>query len=583
MAEPLPPFAPGQRPRFAHLEGNNPWVEARRRASAATTAAEATETGEVPIVRIDAEPAADAGLVRSSAFVAVGTLLSRVTGLARVGALTYAVGALALADAYNLANTTPNIVYELLLGGVLSATLVPVFVDRFDDGDDDAVAAILTVATVALVVLTAVALLAAPAIFAVYGNDEVADAGVPLLRLFLPQMLFYGWTALGTAVLNAKRRFAVPAFAPVLNNIVVCGALITFGLRVHRDGGEASLASVTDDRTGLWLLGAGTTVGIIAMTLPLLPALRRAGVRLRWRFDPGHPAVRTVIGRAGWTLGYVAANQVGLTVMLAIAGTTQGLPSWYTYAFIFFQLPHGLIAVSVMTTFVPELASAWNERDHRRYRDRFGEGLRLVWTGVVPATVILSMGAVALVGILRRGAFDADAAEGTADVLRAMALGLPGFSAYLFALRGFYAMGDTRTPFLVNVLENTLQVALTLALVPDAESPGLALGAAYAIAYSVAGAVALMLLHRRAGGVVARPLFDAVARLAACGAVTAAAIAVVRSAAVDTDTPALAEAAVVAATGLVAFFAAATVLRVQEMRRLIDAVARRRRTADSGH
>ena len=102
--------------------------------------------------------------------------------------------------------------------------------------------------------------------------------------LFLPQMLFYGWTALGNAVLNAKRRFVVPAFAPVLNNIVVCAALIAFGLR---GGGDAGLGAVTDDRTGLLLLGLGTTAGIVAMTLPLLPAIRRAGVRLRWRRQPG--------------------------------------------------------------------------------------------------------------------------------------------------------------------------------------------------------------------------------------------------------------------------------------------------------
>lgn len=460
------PYEPGQRPRFAHLEGHNPWVEARRRAEAAAAATAAIETGEVPIVRIDPP---QPNLVRSSAFVGLGTLLSRVTGLARVGALTYAVGALALADAYNLANTTPNIVYELLLGGVLSATLVPVFVDRFEDGDDEAVNAILTVATVVLVILTIGAVVAAPLIFTVFRKEELADAGVPLLRLFLPQMLFYGWTALGTAVLNAKRRFAVPAFAPVLNNVVVCGALVAFGLWVNRDGNDAApLSSVTDGRVGLALLGVGTTAGIIAMTLPLLPALRRAGVHLRWRFQPRHPAVRTVIGRAGWTLGYVAANQVGLTVMLAVATGTDGLPSWYTYAFIFFQLPHGLIAVSVMTTFVPELASAWSERNRKRFRARFGQGLRLVLTGVVPATVVLSMGSVAIVGLLRRGSFDGDAVAGTADLLRTMALGLPGFSAYLYALRGFYASGDTRTPFLANLLENGLQVGLTVLLVPYA-------------------------------------------------------------------------------------------------------------------
>jgi putative peptidoglycan lipid II flippase len=573
-----------ERPRYAHLVGHNPWVLAREEAAARSAAADSSETGEIPIVRRPDTDSGDtggagAGLVRSSAYVAAGTLLSRLTGLARVGALTYAVGALALGDAYNLANTTPNIVYELLLGGVLSATLVPVFVDRFDDGDDEAVSAVLTVATVALVALTALAVLAAPAIFAVYRTSEgVEAAGVPLLRLFLPQILFYGWTALGTAVLNARRRFAIAAFVPVLNNIVVCGALITFGLRLSGD--HASLASVTDDRTGLLLLGVGTTAGIVAMTLPLWPAIRRAGVHLRWRFRPRHPAVVTVVRRAGWTLGYVAANQLGLTVMLSVAAaTTEGLPSWYTYAFIFFQLPHGLVAVSIMTTFVPELASAWGEDDRPRYRERFGQGLRLVLTGVVPATVVLSMGATAIVaGLLSRGSFGPDAAEGTADVLRTMALGLPGFSAYLFALRGFYAIGDTRTPFLANIVENALQVGLTVLLVPGADDPAVMLGIAYAAAYSVAGLLAIVLLHRRVGGVVDGRGAGALVRLAASGAAAAVAVAAAQRVVGD-EVGALAEAVAVAVVGLVAFLVVGAVVRLAEVRQLVGAVAGRRRSA----
>jgi putative peptidoglycan lipid II flippase len=390
-------------------------------------------------------------------------------------------------------------------------------------------------------------------------------------------MLFYGWTSLGTAVLNAKRRFAVPAFAPVLNNVVVCGALVAFGLRV---GDDPSLASVTADRTGLWLLGAGTTAGIVAMTIVLLPAIRRAGVVLHWRFAPRHEAVRTVLRRAGWTLGYVAANQLGLIVMLSVAAdTADGLPSGYTYAFIFFQLPHGLIAVSVMTTFVPELAAAWNAGDRQRFRERFGSGLRLVWAGVLPAAVVLAGAAAPLVaGLLGRGAFDATAAAGTADVLGPMALGLPGFTVYLFALRGFYATGDTRTPFVCNLLENGIQVALTIALVPGAAHPGTALGTAYAVAYSVAGAVALIALHRRVGQVLTRSLADGVLRLVACAAAGGAVVLALRGPLEDAVDSALVAGVGLAAAGLAAYLVATAVLRVQEMRQLVGAVAGRRRT-----
>jgi len=164
---------------------------------------------------------ATARLVRSSAVVGVGTGLSRLSGLIRVGALTFALGATALSDAYNLANTTPNIIYELLLGGVLSAALVPIFVEHDQLGDEDATNAVLTVAVIAMAVLTVIAILAAPLIVDVYtlrlSSAEAAaqaEVAVPLLRLLLPQILFYGLMTLGTALLNARRSFFDPASAP---------------------------------------------------------------------------------------------------------------------------------------------------------------------------------------------------------------------------------------------------------------------------------------------------------------------------------------------------------------------------------
>jgi putative peptidoglycan lipid II flippase len=513
-------------------------------------------------------------LVRSSGIVALGTLLSRLTGLVRVGALTYAIGAVALADTYNLANTTPNIVYELLLGGVLSATLVPVFVDRFEDGDDDAVSVVLTVATVVLVALTVVGVVLAPLLFALYDRPELEDVGVPLLRLFLPQMLFYGWTALGTAVLNAKRRFAVPAFAPILNNVIVSGALLAFAARVS----DPTVDAVTDDAAALWLLGLGTTAGIVAMTVPLWPAMRRAGVHPRWQFEPRHPAVATVVRRSGWTLGYVAANQIGLTVMLAVAASTAtGLVSAYTYAFIFFQLPHGLVAVSLMTTFVPTLASAWNRDDLDAYRERFGLGLRLLLTGVVPAVVgYLILGGPLVSVLLERGSFDDAAAASTTEVLRYMTLGLPGFSAYLFALRGFFAQGDTRTPFLLNVAQNAVQVALVVLLVPNLDNPGQGLGIAYAAAYTIAAVAALVVLDRRVGGVLEGRLASLAARLAVAGVAAAlAAAGAVALLSVDDDA-AWQELVVGLPVAAVAFVAAAAALRITEVRDLIAAVADRR-------
>lgn len=465
-------------------------------------------------------------LVRSSATVALGTALSRVTGLARVAVTVAVLGIVGGApDAYTIANTSPNMIYELLLGGILSATLVPVFVDQFEHGDDEATSAVVTVAVVALVAITVTAVLAAPLIFRLYtfsrdDTERVAEIGVPLTRYFMPQIIFYGLTALGTALLNARKRFAVPAFAPVLNNIVVCTAL----LALPRIAGEdVSLDLLRDDTVLLALLGLGTTAGIVAMTLVLWPAVHRAGVRLRWRPNWRHPAVRQVASLSGWTLGYVVANQVALVLVAILAGRRDGDWTSYTTAFVFFQLPHGLFAVSLMTTLAPDLASFATRRDMAAYRERFGLGLRLLSLVILPASVGYALLARPLVAtLLERGQFGGGATDRTAEVLAAFAVGLLGFSIYLFTVRGFYALKDTRTPFWLNLAENLIHVGLGAALVVPLFAQGLAL--AYSVAYAVVAVAALAALGRRVGGLELARSGPTLARAVLATALMAAAV-----------------------------------------------------------
>jgi putative peptidoglycan lipid II flippase len=461
----------------------------------------------------------EGALVRSSAWVGVGTALSRITGLARTAALAYVLGKGVLAESYNLANTTPNIVYDLILGGVLSATLVPVFVDRFQREDRDGVNAVVTLTIIVLTALTAVSIVAAPLIFRAYtwtsGDDaaELERAGVPLLRLFLVQVLFYGLTALATALLNARRRFAAPAFAPILNNVVVCAVLLWFS---QRAGNNPTVDQVVDDNTLLWILGAGTTLGIIAMTVALLPSLRKAHIGWRWRFEPGNAAVRKVASLSGWTLAYVVANQIALVIVLALAARDQAA-TVYTYAFIFFQLPYGLFAVSLMTTYTPELSAAAAAGDMRAFRDRLSSGLRLMTLVVLPSAVGMALLARPLVvTLLGHGSFTADAQQLTADVLSNFALGLLGFSVYLFTLRAFYAMHDTRTPFFLTLFENAINVVLAFALFDRFGVQGLAFS--YSVAYTVAAVAALVTLRRRVGPLGGRKLATSTLKIAVASA-----------------------------------------------------------------
>ncbi|MBI2168469.1 MAG: murein biosynthesis integral membrane protein MurJ [Actinobacteria bacterium] len=511
-------------------------------------------------------------VVRSTLVVGVGTALSRVTGFVRLAAIAYAIGFTRLTDTYNLANTTPNIVYELILGGVLTAPLVRVFVDHLEDDDDEATSVVVTLAAAALSAVTVAGVLAAPWIVRLYtlrleGADAIAqeEVATALLRLFMPQMLFYGLTAVATALLNARRSFAAPAFAPVLNNVVV--ASLFFALPSLADG-DLSLGSVRGDTGLVLLLGLGTTAGIVTMTLALWPALRRAGVRVRPRLDLRHPAVAGLLRLSGWTAGYAVTNQLALWVVLVLANEYAGGVAAYQGAFVFFQLPHGLVAVSLMTTVAPDLATAARRADFDAFRSRFALGLRLLVLVVLPAVggyLLLARPIVA--ALLERGAFSGASAEVTGDVLQAFAVGLLPFSVYLYALRAFVVgLRDTRTPFVLNAFENALNVGLALVLEPRLGIHGLAL--AYGIAYVVASVVALAVLSRRAGSLGLAAVAPTLGRAIIATAALAVAVALVAaSVGTDTGSGALTRTIGGVAAGGLTYVIALWALRTPELRR----------------
>ncbi|MEY2958624.1 MAG: hypothetical protein RLZZ01_1192, partial [Actinomycetota bacterium] len=313
------------------------------------------------------------GLLRSNLVVATGTALSRVSGLARVLALAYVIGQNAVTDAYKFANETPNIIYDLLLGGVLSATLVPLFTSLIgrDDGRDDehATNAVMTAAMAVMVGLTVVAVVAAPLVFSLYslgtstGVDaaQFRQAGTALTRIFLVQILFYGLTGLANAYLNSRRKFLAAAWSPIAPNLVIVVTLLS--LPDPGSSGWTLSDVVTDGRLRL-TLGLGATLGIASMAAIVVPAAIRSGLRYRPVWNWRHPAVRRLLTLSGWTLGFVLANQVAVVVIRNLAlSEGAGIGSAYVDAFTWFVLPHGLLAVSVATTFQPELARAVADKD----------------------------------------------------------------------------------------------------------------------------------------------------------------------------------------------------------------------------
>ena len=220
------------------------------------------------------------------------------------------------------------------------------------------------------------------------------------------------------------------------------------------------------------MLGVGTTLGIVAMAAVLVPALRRARVRLSPVFAWRDPTVITMLRLSGWTVGYVIANEIAQVFVLVLANPLAGGVSAYVYAFTFYQVPQGLLAVSIMTTMTPELARRVAANDMPGLRRDFDLGVRYLVVLVLPASVLFACLAQPMIGILSHGVFAADNAAMTADVLQAFAISSVPLALYLYTLRGFYALRDTRTPFLINCFENALNIAFAVGVVPVARRSG---------------------------------------------------------------------------------------------------------------
>ena len=299
----------------------------------------------------------------AAAVLAVGTFASRLTGFVRILVIGYVLGVSTLSDAFNYANGIPNIVYDLFLGGILAATLIPVFVEYLSGTRRPALAPISAITTAALAVLaviTAGLWLAAPWVIRFYlilspsvtGSDEKVLA-TRLLHWFAPQVFFLGAIVISTALLNARRRFTVAAFSPVVNNAIAIAALLatkfvaTAVLTAKNSTPQETLDHFTHDSRAVVILGLGTTLGYVAQLVVQLPAMKTCRYPHQASLELRHPAVRRVAALSSWLVGVVIANQLSLALVMVLAGKTNGGLTAYQFSYQFFQLPYALIAVSV--------------------------------------------------------------------------------------------------------------------------------------------------------------------------------------------------------------------------------------------
>jgi putative peptidoglycan lipid II flippase len=469
-------------------------------------------------------------LARPAAVMAVGTALSRVTGLGRFVALAFALGVSEsrLADAYNIANTLPVVLYELVLGGILTSIFVPVLVQELRTKPREeawrSVSALVSVSMAALLVMTVVIGLLAPVIIDVFSSrvsgragEEQAHLATFFLRVFAPQIALYGAAALGAALINAHGRFGPPMFSPIVNNLILIVTFLVFAAIVS---GTPTPGSVNANAEQKWLLALANTGGVAAMAAVNLWFVRRLGGRIGLLLDWRHPAVRRVAVLSLWTLLFVGVNAAGTAISFWLANGRQGGPTAYVLAFAFFQLPIGIAAVSIMTALVPKLSAHYVDGDDRLFRIRLSGGLRATAMLMLPATAAYLVLADPLAQVLlQHGVAKSASAHLVAGVLRLFAVGLVPFAAFLLLSRAFYARQDNRTTALWNILAVGVTVVLDFALYPLWDVRGLAL--AHSMGFVVGSIVLGVILTRRVGGLEVRRTVEQLALVAAASILAA--------------------------------------------------------------
>ncbi|MEH1012645.1 murein biosynthesis integral membrane protein MurJ [Micromonospora sp. CPCC 206060] len=455
------------------------------------------------------EQVAEGSAAANSAVMAIGSLVSRGTGFLRTLMLTAALGGLLVGDAYTTAQILPGMVYEFLLGGVLTSVLIPVLVRRRKTDPDRGQAYTQRLLTLAVLTLAAAALLAVAAAVPLtwlYASDDSSatyqELVTKLSYLMLPMIFFTGLSALVSAVLNTRGHFAAPMWAPILNNLVVIG---TAGLYIAIFG--AKIVPPEEMTTGrILLIGGGTLLGVAIQAAGLLPALRKVGFRWRFRFDFGQLGLAELARLGGWMFCYVAVSQLGLIVLFNLlnrAGKENAAgPLIYNNVFLLLMMAHGIIAVSIITALMPRMSAAAADGRYADVAADLSRGTRMVTAVLAPIAVCYAVLAGPLsVVLFKYGAFTEENALSTSLVLLAAAIGLVPFAISQLFTFAFYALPDTRTPALINIpvvgLRVLVQIGLFAAFSATFAASGMMIG--NAVSYVAAAVLSAWLLRGRVG------------------------------------------------------------------------------------
>jgi len=538
-----------------------------------------------------------AGIRRASALLASGTFVSRILGFVSAIVLAQTLGTVgAGADTFALANQLPNNIYAIVAGGILSAILVPQIVKAglHDDGGQAFVNRLVTIGFVFFLAAAVLATASAPLLVALYAQQSSGGGGgfttgeLALATAFaywcLPQVLFYALYSLLGEVLNARKVFGPFTWAPILNNVVAIAGLIAFALLVGTAPAHADAVSWTPGMVAL--IGGSATLGVAAQALILTVFWKRAGLGFRPDFRWRGVGLGATGRAAAWTFGMILVTQLAGVVQTNVASlaATGDNPSLaiLRYSWLIFMLPHSIVTVSIATAYFTKMSGHARDGELYAVRADVSASLRSIGLIMVLATIVLMVVAYPFARL-----FGGDFGEvsGMGNVLLAFLPGLIPFSILFVLQRTFYALEDTRTPFLIQLFQAVLFVIGAL-IVSNLDLEWIAFGIALVttIAGTAQALLAAVILRRRLGGIDARH----VARdysLYLLAAVPAAAVGFLilallggteaRGFGLGDEFSAIVTMAVVAA-GMAAVYAGGlAALRVQEFRALVRILSRR--------
>ncbi|MEU0119848.1 murein biosynthesis integral membrane protein MurJ [Streptomyces bobili] len=527
----LPPMGAPAVPGPAHAPGgyvpSGQVPAAQYQASATAHASEPADPapGTDQTMNLTATPAAPApsskksgrasGLLKSSAVMAAGTMVSRLTGFIRSAMIVSALGLGFLGDSFQVAYQLPTMIYILTVGGGLNSVFVPQLVRAMKEDDDGGEAyanRLLTLVMVALAALTGLAMFAAPLLVRMLANPVASnpaanEVAVTFTRYFLPSIFFMGVHVVMGQILNARGKFGAMMWTPVLNNVVIIVTLGMF-LWVYGTAADSDMSVTNIPPQGQRLLGIGILLGLVVQALAMIPYLRETGFRMRLRFDwKGHGLGKAAM-LAKWTILFVLANQAGALVVTQLstaAGIDSGVKGTgfaaYANAQLIWGLPQAIITVSLMAALLPRISRSAAEQDAGAVRDDISQGLRTTAVAIVP----IAFGFIAL-GIpmctLIFGSSGISEATNMGFMLMAFGLGLIPYSVQYVVLRAFYAYEDTRTPFYNTVIVAAVNAvaSATCYFVLPARWAVVGMAASYGLAYVIGVGVAWNRLRKRLGG-----------------------------------------------------------------------------------